>query len=438
MTLMGQERNASTPHSFALIVAPNDTLPIVLGCSVLIALIVVCFIVTECNCWRKHPLKTSLHKARDTQPTIINNEASRDSILFILGDPNTAWHQDVLLTDQYDPTMKSQLDTPGTAPWFLDQSSESSHGTTNDCFGVKSIDVPVDIYGSSWCSTFSFRCSHHGLSEDSGLYLDNTKPSLDTNSHHQHRNIHNLGHAPYTMLLHQLRADGWALSAASCGGHGVFHNLFIRTMVLRWYVFLALNAMVLGQETVMNGTVESSVINTPTTLEAEYHKVQAGSGPTEGLSTANIVSIAVGGCVFALIIALVAVKIRNQRRGGDKIEAGPFSSTYVGEGSLYILEDLSPCPILSLRPSASQDQETTASAYNKLFANNMYPTSAEMNASTYPQMLDEQHPSISESIESYIDSPFRYISDCESPRESDESIDNDDSDSSFDPNDAIY
>ncbi|OQR87641.1 hypothetical protein ACHHYP_08426 [Achlya hypogyna] len=167
----------------------------------------------------------------------------------------------------------------------------------------------------------------------------------------------------------------------------------------------------------------------------------------EPWSLATIIGISVGALALAAVIAVVALRAK-RRRNGEKIEAGPWSSTYVGDGSLYILEDLSPCPVLNLRPSTAQDAPINLRPKEKtmlptvspfLSTQRMYnPTSVQPPA-PYVQGVDTtvQHPSLSESIASYLDSPFRFPSECESastPRESDESLES--YDSSFGPNDT--
>ncbi|EQC36458.1 hypothetical protein SDRG_05913 [Saprolegnia diclina VS20] len=157
--------------------APTLPLSVVLGC-VLAGLLVLlaCLVGYYLGyCFRRRPATSSLHKprekARDTEPTVMNNDG-RDSVFFILGDTNTAAMAGVVTdTDSSDAdavawTSELRLTNRSTDFFFAPPSGHESIGCN----------VAVDIYGSSWGSA-SGRSSY-ALSEESVLYLESRR-SLD-------------------------------------------------------------------------------------------------------------------------------------------------------------------------------------------------------------------------------------------------------------------
>ncbi|KDO20652.1 hypothetical protein SPRG_13405 [Saprolegnia parasitica CBS 223.65] len=229
-------------------------------------------------------------------------------------------------------------------------------------------------------------------------------------------------------------------------------------LVLTLLLMLQLTAASNSNSTEEAGALLSDTIAPPTPTSTSAPAIQrvivAEASPSGPWSLTNILTLSIGCVVLIAILAVVAVRARKKGTRTEKIEAGPYSSTYVGDGSLYILEDLSPCPVISLRPSAAQDLYQPPSLHAKrgplptvspfLSTQRMYnPVSLQgtvsSNAAPAPYVIETpvQNPSLSESIASYLDSPFRFPSECESettPRESDESLEN--YDSSFGPNDT--
>ncbi|KDO20651.1 hypothetical protein SPRG_13404 [Saprolegnia parasitica CBS 223.65] len=163
----------------ALVETAALPLSVVLGC-VLAGLLVLlaCLVCYHYGyCFRRRPATSSLHKpsakkARDTEPTVMNNDG-RDSIFFILGDTNTA-AMAMAVTDT------DSSDADAVELWSSE--NRSTNRSTDFFFappsGHESIgcNVAVDIYGSSWGSA-SGRSSYT-LSEESVLYLESRR-SMD-------------------------------------------------------------------------------------------------------------------------------------------------------------------------------------------------------------------------------------------------------------------
>ncbi|EQC36459.1 hypothetical protein SDRG_05914 [Saprolegnia diclina VS20] len=227
-------------------------------------------------------------------------------------------------------------------------------------------------------------------------------------------------------------------------------------LVLALLLMLQLTAASDSNRTEEAGVLHSDTIAPPTPTStaapAILHVTVAEGSPSGPWNLTNILTLSIGCIVLVAILAVVAVRARKGSRT-EKIEAGPYSSTYVGDGSLYILEDLSPCPVISLRPSAAQEYQPPSLRAKRgplptvspfLSTQRMYnPVSLQGTVSNAPAPYvvetPVQNPSLSESIASYLDSPFRFASECESestPRESDESLEN--YDSSFGPNDTSF